>query len=62
VKEKALSWLAAGTKAVLVVDPAHQTATVYRGQGEARIHSGKEMVDLSDAVPGWRIHVAELLA
>ena len=35
VQTKALEWLAAGTIIVLVLDPDQQTATVYRGQGDA---------------------------
>jgi Uma2 family endonuclease len=62
VEEKALHWLQAGTMAVLVLDPARQTATVYRGRGEARVHRGDETLDLSDAVPGWRVRVDELFA
>ncbi|MBV9682296.1 MAG: hypothetical protein JO046_10935 [Solirubrobacterales bacterium] len=59
-EEKALMWLQGGATAVLVLDPARKTATVYRGAGEARIHTGQETIDPSDAVPGWRVTVAEL--
>jgi Uma2 family endonuclease len=62
VEEKALSWLAAGTRAVLVLDPARHTATVYRGSGEARVHTVGDTLDLSDAVPGWEVTVAELFS
>lgn len=62
VEEKALAWLEGGTKAVLVLDPARKTATVYRGRCEARVHGGEETLDLSDAVPGWRVRVSELFA
>jgi Uma2 family endonuclease len=62
VEEKALMWVEAGTTAVLVLDPARQTATVYRRPGEARVHTGQETIDLGDAVPGWRVAVTELFA
>ena len=62
VEEKALTWLEAGTKAVLVLDPERRTATVHRGRGEARIHAGDETINLADAVPGWRVSVRELFA
>jgi len=62
VEEKALMWLESGTIAVLVLDPERQTATVYRGKGEARVHRGEETIDLTDAVPDWRVRVAELFA
>ena len=59
VEAKALGWLEAGTSVVLVLDPARHTATAYRGQGDVRIHRGDEMLDLSDAVPGWRVALAD---
>jgi Uma2 family endonuclease len=62
VEEKALDWLGAGSAAVLVLDPARRTATVYRARGGAQLHSGDDTLDLSDAVPGWRVAVAELFA
>jgi Uma2 family endonuclease len=62
LQEKALAWLAAGTIAVLVLDPAKRTATVYRGQGDAHVHSAQDTLDLSDAVPGFSVAVAELFA
>jgi Uma2 family endonuclease len=62
VEEKALDWLAAGTVAVLVLDPERRTATVYRGAGDAHVHTTGDTLDLTDAVPGWRIAVSELFA
>ena len=60
VEEKALNWLRGGSAAVLVLDPSRRTATVYRGAGEARAYSGEDTLDLSDAVPGWHLAVADL--
>jgi Uma2 family endonuclease len=62
VEEKALAWLAAGTIAVLVLDPATQAGTVYRGGGEAQVHTGNDTLDLSDAVPGFSVALAALFA
>lgn len=62
VEEKALDWLAAGTVAVLVLDPERRTATVYRAPGGAQVHTVADTLDLTDAVPGWRVAVAELFA
>jgi Uma2 family endonuclease len=62
VEAKALGWLAAGTSLVLVLDPARRTATAYRGHGDVRIHSGDETLDLSDAVPGWRVVLADFFS
>jgi Uma2 family endonuclease len=60
VQEKALEWLQAGAIAVLVLDPPKQTTTVYRGQGDAHVHGVEDTLDLSDAVPGFCVAVAEL--
>jgi len=60
VQNKALEWLAAGTIAVLVLDPPKRTATVYRSQGEAHVYGEQDTLDLNDAVPGFRVSVAEL--
>jgi Uma2 family endonuclease len=54
VKEKAQAWLIAGTTAVLVLDPADQTATIYRSHRHPQIHTGSDTLDLSDAVPGFK--------
>ena len=62
VEQKALEWVEAGTKIVLVLDPERHTATVYRAPGEARIHTAGETLDLSDAVPDWHVKVSELFA
>jgi len=62
VEEKALGWLQAGSLAVLVLDPSRRTATVYRGTGEARVYGAEETLDLSHAVPGWRVPVGDLFA
>lgn len=59
VEAKALGWLEAGTSVVLVLDPARHTATAYRGQGDVRIYKGDAVLDLSDAVPGWRVALAD---
>ena len=58
VESKALSWLTAGATAILVLDPARRSATVYRAGGDTRVFTDGEL-DLSDAVPGWRVAVAD---
>jgi len=62
VEEKAFAWLDAGTKAVLVVDPARRTATVCRGREDIRAYDGDATIDLGDAVPGWQPALADLFA
>jgi Uma2 family endonuclease len=62
VRDKVLAWLAAGSIAVLVLDPPKRTATVYRGQGDAHVYGAKDTLDLSDAIPDFSVGVAELFA
>jgi len=62
VQDKALEWLTAGTVAVLVLDPPKRTATVYRAHGDAHVYRADDTLDLSDAVPGFHVAVAELFA
>ena len=60
VEAKAHAWLDAGTKAVLVLDPARRAATVYRGRDDVRTYGRTDAVDLADAVPGWKLTLSEL--
>lgn len=61
VRAKALNWLEAGASAVLVLHPRSRSATVYRPDSD--VHSYTEgTLDLSDAVPGWHVAVADFFA
>jgi Uma2 family endonuclease len=62
VQEKAREWLAAGTIVVLVLDPAERTATVYRANGDARVHSAGDTLDLTAAVHDFTVSVTALFA
>lgn len=55
VEEKAFQWIGAGCLAVLVLDPRRLTATVFRARDDVRHFDGDAELDLSDAVPGWRV-------
>ena len=61
VREKALNWLAEGAIVVVVLDPRTCSATVYREGQDAGVFTDGEL-DLSDAVPGWRVAVADFFA
>lgn len=61
MRAKALNWLDAGASAVLVLNPRSRSATVYRPGGDIRSFTEGTM-DLSDAVPGWRVAVADFFA
>ncbi len=59
VKAKALEWLAAGTLAVIVVDPPSRTATVFRGTDDITVLHADEVLDLGGVVPGWSPRVGD---
>lgn len=59
VESKAMQWLAAGSRAVLVVDPPRRTATVYRARDDIRVLYADERLDLGDVVPGWSPRVGD---
>jgi Uma2 family endonuclease len=61
VRAKALEWLEGGARAVLVLHPRSQSATVYRSADDVRSYS-EGALDLSDAVPGWTVAVADFFA
>jgi Uma2 family endonuclease len=62
VEGKALDWLAAGTRAVVVVDPRLRTAMVFRARQDIRILTADELLDLDDVVPGWSPRVGGFFA
>lgn len=62
VEGKALDWLSAGTRAVVVLDPPLRTATVYRARDDIRVLTACEQLELGDVVPGWSALVGDLFA
>jgi len=60
VKEKALKWLDAGAKMVVIVDPSEQDVTLYRSREDVRVLTKNETLDGGDVVPGWTMPVKEL--
>lgn len=62
VIEKALEWLDAGSRMVLVVDPTQRTVTVYRSREDIRILADGDTLDASDVIPGFTPSVTEIFA
>jgi Uma2 family endonuclease len=62
VREKALYWLACGTRAVVVVDPRGRTAEVLRSPQDIRVLHADDSLDLGDVVPGWSPRVGDFFA
>ncbi len=60
VEAKALDWIAAGCRAVVVVDPVTRSAVIYRSGAPAGRLGESEVLDLDDVVPGFAPPLAEL--
>jgi Uma2 family endonuclease len=61
VRAKALHWLEAGATVVLVLHPRTRSATIYRSAEDIQTFT-EGTLDLSDAVPGWKVAVADFFA
>lgn len=62
VEEKVSTWLAHGTRMVVVVNPRRQTVAVHRSATEVRHLTIDDIIDGEAVVPGWRLPVRELFA
>lgn len=62
IEEKVREYLAAGTLAVVIVNPKRRGVTVHRPRGQAQILAERDTLDLDDVVPGFRIHIATIFA
>lgn len=61
IETKFHAWLAAGVRVVLVVDPQTSTIRDYRLDCQSIVRSDG-FLDLNDALPGFKLDVAELFA
>ena len=60
VESKAMAWLAAGCRLVLLVDPETESVLAYRSRERIQVFASHEIIDCSDAVTGWSLNVAEI--
>lgn len=60
VEAKAQTWLRAGTRMVLVIDPANRALHVHRSPDSITILRTADILDADDIVPGWRLAVDDL--
>jgi Uma2 family endonuclease len=60
VREKALEWLAAGTRMVIVLNPRKRNATVYRSENDITILSEDDVLDIDDIVKGFKVHIKDI--
>lgn len=60
MEENTRDYLAAGTLAVIVVDPWRRTVTVHRPGAEPDALTEADVLAVEDVVPGWRMRVGEI--
>jgi Uma2 family endonuclease len=60
VLAKVQDWLAAGCRAVWVVDPRTQTVTVYRGPHDIAVLGRTETLDGGGLLPGFSLPVSQM--
>lgn len=60
VEETAFSWLSAGTRLVLLVDPANETVHAYRSADDIAVLGKGDVFSASDVVDGWQVEVTRL--
>jgi Uma2 family endonuclease len=62
VDEKVATWLAHGTRMVLVVNPRWQSILVYRPDRPLRLLTEDDSLDGEDVVPGWQLPVRAIFS
>lgn len=62
VESKALDWLEAGCRMVLVVDPTTRTTQVYRTKDRIQVLEETDEIDGDDVVPGWKFEIVNLFS
>ncbi|MBI2567585.1 MAG: Uma2 family endonuclease [Candidatus Schekmanbacteria bacterium] len=62
VRDEANEWIAAGSRAVWIVDPATRTVTVFQLAQVPRILATGESLEGGDVLPGFACTVAEIFS
>ena len=60
VEAKALLWLEAGTKLVIVVDPENEPVHAYWSKKRIEVFERTETIDCNDAVASWTLVVDDI--
>jgi Uma2 family endonuclease len=62
VAEKVRLWLRFGTRLVWVVDPSNRTIAVWTADGTMRLLGETDELDGGEALPGFRVAIADLFS
>ncbi len=62
VRKKIAEWLAAGTRAVWIVDPRARTVTVHEPGAEPRVLREADTLGGGEVLPGFEVAVREIFA
>ena len=60
VEDKVFTWIDAGTRMVVVLNPRRRTVTVYRSRTDLTVLTEEDTLDGQDVVPGWTLPIADL--
>ena len=61
IRRKTAEYLDYGVAVVIVIDPEQSTVNVSRPAAPpTTLRTGNDLLDLSDAIPGFRLHVREI--
>ena len=60
VEEKTRDYLSAGTLAVIVVDPRRRAVRIHRSPADTVVLTEDDVLEVDDAVPGWRLPVKDI--
>lgn len=60
VEDKVVEWLEAGSRMVIVVNPRHQSITVYHSHTDVVRLTEEDILDGGESVPGWQLPVKEV--
>ena len=60
VEEKVADWLAAGTLAVIVVDPRRRTVKVHCSPTDVVALTESDVLSVGEVVPGWQMAVRDI--
>ena len=62
VEEKAFTWLNSGAIMVLIVVPESQSVHVYSSDDRISVCRSDDLVNVDEAVPGWKFRVTEIFS